>query len=64
MSEDSVSTRPPESPELPEERFEDSEPEGPDPALDIATRDRRLVTHPYDFIIRSLRDQINDKTLG
>jgi len=63
MSEDSVSTRPPESPELPEERFEDSEPEGPDPALDIATRDRRLVTHPYDFIIRSLRDQINDKTL-
>lgn len=31
--------------------------------FNIPPKDRKLVTHPYDFIIRSLVDQIEDKTL-
>ena len=49
-------------PELPEEQFEPEE-EDERPTLKIDGRDRKLVTHPYDFIIRSLKDQVDDKTL-
>jgi hypothetical protein len=48
---------------LPDEQFEDPDEEGSEPALNIPAKDRKLVTHPYDFIVRSLRDQINDGTL-
>jgi uncharacterized protein with ParB-like and HNH nuclease domain len=30
---------------------------------DYSDKDRRLVTHPYDFIIRSLKEQVDDGTL-
>lgn len=33
------------------------------PELDIPPKDRKLVTHPYDFITRSLVDQIDDGSL-
>lgn len=49
-------------PELPEEQFAPEE-EEERPELQIAPKDRKLVTHPYDFIVRSLKDQIDDKTL-
>jgi uncharacterized protein with ParB-like and HNH nuclease domain len=54
--------------QLPEERFEDEDyvPGDTEPALndgDGAPQERKLVTHPYDFIIRSLKDQIEDQTL-
>ncbi|MEW6210611.1 MAG: DUF262 domain-containing protein [Acidobacteriota bacterium] len=50
---------------LEEERYEDNDDlaEEEKPELQIAARDRKLVTHPYDFIIRSLSDQIDDNTL-
>jgi len=63
MPEQLTEVEPLELPELQVEKFEDADPDGPEPELDIAPRDRRLVTHPYDFIIRSLRDQIDDNTL-
>ena len=48
--------------ELPEEKFVEEEEEDPS-LLVISSKDRKLVTHPYDFIIRSLKGQIDDKTL-
>lgn len=33
------------------------------PELDIPAQHRQLVTHPYDFIIRSLKSQVDDGTL-
>lgn len=58
-----------DSPEqLPEEHFEDDDyvPAEGEPPLsdnDSTPHERKLVTHPYDFIIRSLKDQIEDETL-
>ncbi len=50
--------------ELLEEQFEpEDDTEEELPQLDTDVKDRRLVTHPYDFIIRSLKDQVNDGTL-
>jgi uncharacterized protein with ParB-like and HNH nuclease domain len=49
-------------PELSEEIFE-SEGEEECPEMEIVGKDRKLVTHPYDFIIRSLKDQVDDTTL-
>ena len=50
-----------------EEQFsddEDSETTKEEEApYDIPAKDRKLVTHPYDFIVRSLDDQIKDGTL-
>ncbi len=63
MPEEAASNPAVELSEFPEENFEDADPTESDPALDIAPRDRRLVTHPYDFIIRSLRDQIDEQSL-
>ncbi len=31
--------------------------------FEVPSKDRKLVTHPYDFIIRSLTDQVKDETL-
>jgi Protein of unknown function DUF262 len=50
-------------PELIEEEFEPEIDEEERPQLDISGKDRRLVTHPYDFIIKSLKDQVDDGTL-
>jgi uncharacterized protein with ParB-like and HNH nuclease domain len=33
------------------------------PIIDDRGKDRKLFTHPYDFIIRSLKDQVDDGTL-
>lgn len=33
------------------------------PIIDDSGKDRKLFTHPYDFIIRSLKDQVDDGTL-
>jgi uncharacterized protein with ParB-like and HNH nuclease domain len=51
-------------PELIEEQFEpeDSEEEQIS-EIESTGKDRKLVTHPYDFIIRSLKDQVDDQTL-
>jgi len=48
-----------------EERFadEDEKDASDDEPYDIPLRDRKLATHPYDFIVRSLNDQIKDDTL-
>jgi uncharacterized protein with ParB-like and HNH nuclease domain len=50
-----------------EEKFSDEEDkettEEEDAPYDIPAKDRKLVTHPYDFIVRSLDDQIKDGTL-
>jgi uncharacterized protein with ParB-like and HNH nuclease domain len=50
--------------ELPEEQFvpEDSD-ENLLPEIESTGKDRKLVTHPYDFIIRSLKDQVDDGSL-
>jgi Protein of unknown function DUF262 len=50
--------------ELPEEQFvpEDSD-ENLLPEIENTGKDRKLVTHPYDFIIRSLKDQVDDGSL-
>jgi hypothetical protein len=48
---------------LKSEQFEFGDEEEIRPELNIAPKDRKLVTHPYDFIIRSLADQIEDDTL-
>lgn len=47
-----------------EEKFADKETD--DEELEIpqtSPKDRKLVTHPYDFIVRSLDQQIKDGTL-
>lgn len=51
--------------ELQEELFDTAEQETEDerPSLSVPEKDRKLVTHPYDFIVRSLHDQIKDGTL-
>lgn len=59
---DSDSAAPASEPELVEEQFV-SEPEDERPALNIAAADRKLITHPYDFIVTSLKTQIDDETL-
>lgn len=33
------------------------------PIIDDSGKDRKLFTHPYDFLIRSLKDQVDDGTL-
>jgi uncharacterized protein with ParB-like and HNH nuclease domain len=50
--------------ELAEEEFvpEDSD-ENLLPEIENTGKDRKLVTHPYDFIIRSLKDQVDDGSL-
>jgi uncharacterized protein with ParB-like and HNH nuclease domain len=48
---------------LEEEQFEPETIEEESPPLDLEGKDRRLFTHPYDFIIRSLKDQVDDGTL-
>jgi uncharacterized protein with ParB-like and HNH nuclease domain len=45
-----------------EEKFSD-EAEDDSEAIEIPPKDRKLVTHPYDFIVRSLDQQIKDDTL-
>jgi Protein of unknown function DUF262 len=50
-------------PELLEEKFEPEITEEERPQLDVSGQDRRLVTQPYDFIIKSLKDQVDDGTL-
>jgi uncharacterized protein with ParB-like and HNH nuclease domain len=60
LSKDPLST----DSELLEEQFEPEEDiEEELPQIDTEVKDRRLVTHPYDFIIRSLKDQVDDGTL-
>jgi Protein of unknown function DUF262 len=53
--------------ELPEDEFEREENEDLEVVVSVngqkIDRDRRLVTHPYDFIIRSLKEQVDDGTL-
>jgi hypothetical protein len=53
--------------ELPEDEFEPEENDNIESEILVNSRtidrDRRLVTHPYDFIIRSLKEQVDDKTL-
>ena len=49
-------------PELLEEQFEPEE-EDERPALKIEGRDIKLFTHPYDFTVRALKDQVDDGTL-
>jgi Protein of unknown function DUF262 len=51
--------------ELPEDIFEDDDrSENLESDLPvISDRDRKLVTHPYDLIIRSLKEQIDNRTL-
>ncbi len=48
---------------LSEEQFEPENLEEELPPIENDGRDRRLVTHPYDFIIRSLKEQVDDKSL-
>lgn len=48
--------------ELPEEEFE-VEDEEELSEIDVPAKDRKLVTQPNDFIIRSLKDQVDDGTL-
>ena len=48
--------------ELPEEQFE-AEDEEELLELNVPAKDRKLVTQPYDFIIRSLKDQVDEGTL-
>lgn len=45
-----------------EENFEMEE-EEEFPELDIPVQQRHLLTHPYDFIIRSLKSQVDDGSL-
>jgi Protein of unknown function DUF262 len=58
----------PELSEFPEDEF-DVEQKSEESASELSptiptdNRDRKLVTHPYDFIIRSLKDQVDDHTL-
>jgi Protein of unknown function DUF262 len=59
LDQDSISSEP----ELLEEEFEPESYEEERPRLDINGQDRRLVTQPYDFIIKSLKDQVDDGTL-
>src|SRR6185295_16817513 len=60
--ENRMATESASEPELVEEQFEREE-EDERPALSIAPADRKLVTHPYDFIVTSLKTQIGDGTL-
>jgi Protein of unknown function DUF262 len=46
-----------------EEQFVPEELEEELPPIAVDGRDRRLVTHPYDFIIRSLKEQVDDESL-
>ncbi len=46
-----------------EENFEIEEEEDEFPELDIPVQQRHLLTHPYDFIIRSLKSQVDDGSL-
>lgn len=62
MLEENIGTPNGYSQELLEEGFEVEDEEDLDD-LDIPVKDRKLVTHPYDFVIRSLKDQIDDNTL-
>lgn len=57
-----VAAATPNDSELPEETFEDQDEELRS-ELQVAPKDRKLVTHPYDFIIRSLTTQVDDGTL-
>jgi uncharacterized protein with ParB-like and HNH nuclease domain len=55
-------------PEFLEDEFDNEtnseEPESEvQPIIDDSGKDRKLFTHPYDFIIRSLKDQVDDGTL-
>lgn len=51
-------------PELQEEKFvEENEDESQPLKIKATGKDRKLVTHPYDFIIRSLKEQVDDKSL-
>jgi uncharacterized protein with ParB-like and HNH nuclease domain len=58
-----LSTEIPTESELLEEQFEPEDIEEKPPLPDFEGKDRRLVTHPYDFIIKSLKDQVDDGTL-
>jgi Protein of unknown function DUF262 len=55
---------------FPEEQFEDDESADVETASvetiggeSLIASEHRLITHPYDFIIKSLKDQVDDKTL-
>lgn len=53
---------------LAEEKFEDKDEESYDAdeepyRLEIPPKDRQLITHPFDFIVRSLNDQIKDGSI-
>ena len=62
LTEDTELTDGQSLPELPEEQFE-PEDEDERPALKVEWKDRKLVTHPYDFSVRSLKDQVDDMSL-
>jgi Protein of unknown function DUF262 len=64
MIAESIDTEERNLPELQEEQFvEEKNDENQLPEIESVGKDRKLVTHPYDFIIRSLKDQVDDKTL-
>ncbi len=50
-------------PEFSEEQFELEEDINELPILENTERERRLFTHPYDFIIKSLKDQVDDHSI-
>src|SRR5262245_45384375 len=60
--ENRMSTESASEPELVEEDFVGEEEDERLP-LSIAPADRKLVTHPYDFIVTSLKTQIDEGTL-
>lgn len=62
MLENSVRSGEEQSRSIREEEYELEE-EEEFPELDIPAQHRQLVTHPYDFIIRSLKSQVDDGTL-
>lgn len=63
MLEDGLGTQVEDSQELLEDQFEEEDEEELEEELTIPVKDRKLVTHPYDFVIRSLKAQIDDQTL-
>ena len=50
-------------PEFTEEQFELEEDVSELPVLESTEKERRLFTHPYDFIIKSLKDQVDDNSI-
>lgn len=63
MLEEGLGTQVKDSQELLDEEQFETEEEEEQEEMDIPVKERKLVTHPYDFVIRSLKAQIDDQSL-